>query len=169
MSVTASGSMSLPKANLKTLLAATTAFQTWVSASDAAGAAAHIGLVAIDPDADKSFRLQVPLALVRDTSPLDERWPKNVPYATAGTLEIVFMDAVATANAGSHADAMLAFQNTVGAVLTAMQQLSQSGGYLILQELTIADGPRRAHPDTRASQGDFMEIVVRVRWGVQLP
>lgn len=153
--------------NLKTLVAACPAFQTWVDADDATEAAAHVYLVALSaPVAARPF------AMAREKEPADHRRPSiaggsHQHFAEAGTLELLFEDAVAAGDADDHEDAELAFMAHVNAVVADMMALAGSGAYLIVRGITIVNGPARVHPDARQSDGDYYQVLLDVAWGVE--
>ena len=167
MAVAATGPISLPLANLRALIAASSSFQTWVGAASAAEALASIYQVGVDKG-----DYTRPFALVRHTNPgalthesLAGGARNHFAPAGEGSLEVVFEDEVASGNEDSHVDAEFAFTNNVGAVLADMETTGATGAYLVMHRWTVAFGPARAHPDEKQSEGDYYQIVIRVDWG----
>jgi len=165
--VSASAAISLPLENLRTLVAASANFQAWVGAGDASEAKEHVYRVA----ADSPFSSKRPFALVRNADPGEVEHASEAGgaaqyFVESGALELYFEDAVAEANQDSHADAELAFLNTVGAIMGDMEALAGSGTYLTMTGWQILAGPTRSHPDETESGGDFYQVLLKVTWGV---
>ena len=142
--VTASGVLSLPLENMRTILAASANFQTWVGAASAAAAKASIYIAAAGSVSDNR-----PFAGVWYQVPLD--WNSSTYgggdrthlYAS-GTLLLWFEASVATANQASSEYAEYAFLNDVSAFISDISLLSGSDGYLNITAITGTRGPSRA-------------------------
>lgn len=153
--------------NLRTALANSTTFQAWVGAADAAAALASIHLYDVDPDADKSFQAQMPLAIVRDADPPQVAWTHLSAWPLGGVVVVEFLDAVAAANQSDHEAAGNAFRNNAEGVLDDLMALSEAGGYLMIRRIEPESGPARTHPDYIQSQGDAFMATYRVHWGLE--
>ena len=170
MAVTPTGLKGKLLDNLRTLVAASSTFQTWVGAEDAAAAKAHIYLVGVDPAGEgESLASKRPMAVVRHKVPADVEAEAvaggaRQHFTHRGALELLFEDTVATAQQSDHGDAELAFANHVDGVLSDMKALAGSGTYLNMIGHATLNGPARAHPDERASEGDYYQQSVEIEW-----
>ena len=162
MAVTASGPLSLPLENVRTLLKNVSAFQAWVGAADAAAAASSIHLVAAEPTIPRPFALVFFCA--------EDTWGRerifegsHGYYEPAGSVRLLFADDVAVANQDSFADSGLQFLNDVGGIISGMEDLAGSGGYINLTAIRKVDGPKRAGKE---ESEDYYFIEFALDWGV---
>ena len=169
MSVTPSGMLSLPLENLRTLVAASAAFQAWVGATGEteaeliASAKEHIYLVGLDGDNVVNAR---PFAVVdHGESWTLTRLAEPHTYRATGSLLLCFEDNVDAAHAGSIPDAQLAFTNMVGDVVEDMFEKAGTDTYLAVSQITLVRGPSRSAETQQKTEGDFMQIVLQVDWG----
>lgn len=155
-----------PLENLRALVAASTTFQAWVGAASAALALPSVYRVALTGAA-----IVRPLALVREKEPADHvkraiAGGASTTFVESGTLELLFENDVADATL-DHGVIEAAFMDTVRAIIADMDALAGSGAYLIVRGFQIAEGPARAHPDTRHSAGDYYQVLYDVQWGIE--
>jgi len=167
MAVTATGPVALPLENLRTLLANSSNFQTWVSAADADAAKAHIYRVAVDAP----YAAKRPFACVRHFNPAENEHESvsggaGNTFVERGALELYFEAAVASGHQASHADAELQFLNDVGSFLSDMDALSGTDGYLNMTGWSFLAGPQRASEDESQSEGDYMQCLLRIEWSI---
>lgn len=173
-----SGPISLPGQYLENMLAACSAFQTWVGAEDATEAAASIyqeGLPAPSGGADAYTAAQLaalrPYAVIYQDA---ERrgWRRSRigegAWVDAGRLLVVLKQTSTDANDGEPtADANVVFKNTVGSIVSGLCDLrdNSGSGYLMIEEIGIEDGPY--WPDKRQSvaQGLWVAMDLFVEWG----
>jgi len=160
MPVTASGMLSLPVANLRTLLSTVTSFQTWVGAVDAAEALLRIHEIEVAQDS-----LTRPFAVVDD----GEEWTSarldgGGAFRTEGALVLLLEEDVAVANQASERDAQYAFTNAGGAILEELWSLSGAGGTLHVTGIEKIHGPARSEQNERETD-DYMQMILMVRWG----
>ena len=161
MAVAASGVMSLPLENLRTLVANSSYFQTWVSAADAAAACAHIYRVATDPP----LAAKRPFATVRHCEPAEFAFDAATG-ADSGAVELWFEAAIAAGNQDDHADAEFAFTNVISMILSDIVTLSHQGGYMVVREIECLDGPGRGSRDETESEGQYYVVLYKVHWGI---
>jgi len=159
--ITPAGPMSLPLSRLKTLLSASTSFQTWVGKTSAADALAFIFLVA-------TRTTTRPLAVIGQ----GEKWElakiAEVAFQTSGSLLILFEDNTNSTylDPAYNADAELDFMNKVGNCCKDMAVLAGTSGYLSALSFSLMDGPRRTDENERKTEGDLYQAVIRVEYGI---
>ncbi len=176
--LTPTGLLTLPLANLRTLLAASAAWQSWTGAGSPAAAAERIYLIGLFPLA-RSFTLAElqamrPFAVVDLWTPPGgyggEPWKSDrvaeSAYQDAGKLTLDLVDEVAPEDANDIATAKLRFLNDCGSVLSDMQNLSGTDAYLTVHRFELFQGPVRCDPDVVAVQGDFYRAQFIVHWGI---
>jgi len=152
----------LPLTNLRTLLAASSTWQAWVAAANAAAAAERVHLVTVD-----AAEAQRPFAVVM---PGDEWARESVAGGTAncflanGTLNLAIEADVPAEYAGSHADAAVWFLSKVGAIISEMEDLAASGTYLNVTGIKQLDAIGRSPKSEQKSDGDYFEITFTVSW-----
>lgn len=165
MAEVASGPMSLYMENLRILIANTARFQSLVGAVDAPAA-----MLSIDYPAVEGSKWLRPRVLIGSDGTWEHERIASPPQAPwAETTDLWFMleidiDPAFTA-AGNEKLAHLAFLNTVGAIVTEMQELAGSAPYLDVQSMAADEGPMRSDEDDEA-RGEFwygQMIRVRVR------
>ena len=180
MSVTPSGSISLPLENLAVLLAACPAFQAWVNAPNAQRARNSIYLVA--RPAGSAVR---PFALIHQTGAARSWAATRIAdgaagmYTKAGALGIFFEAGVSPEYQPDEreADAELEFTNAVGAIIDGLLDLAGTAGYIAIRDVRKAVGPVRAssieentidaaQPDSMQEQsnGCYYQIAFEITW-----
>jgi len=162
VAVSATGIVSLPLENLRTLVANSDDFQTWVSAASAAAAKAHIYAVVTDPP----LASKRPFACVRHCAP-SEFSIDAATGADSGAIELWFEATIAAGNRDDAADAEFAFTNVVGAIISDIITLSHQGGYMLIREIECIDGPAPNSKDETESEGHYYVALYKVHWGVQ--
>jgi hypothetical protein len=182
VSVTPSGKLSLPVTNLRSLLAACTAFQQWVGADDEedpadvlAAAAARIHLWQMDEDDSDAGRVAArPFAVIG----CGDGW-SGEPQDSGGyfhsepDLELILEEMAsnesgpATAeNSVSTTDALLHLSNAAGAIIEEMEAKSQAGGYLNITSWQIVQRPARmALADVKKGEPDVATMTIRIKVG----
>jgi hypothetical protein len=163
--ITATSGISKAAAAMKTLLAASSAFQTAVGAADAAAAAAIIHLGSYTPEEDAA--LAVPFALISDVSLGKSRAIGTAAWLESGTFKIQIERAIPTLyrSAAGQTNAELEFKNTLGAILAEVRDKSTQAGYLMLRTLDITDGPYRYEP--QSGLGSVMGCWLTAEWGME--
>lgn len=157
MTVTPSGILSEPLANLRAALSQCAAFQTWAGAANATEALESIALVEKDD-------LTRPFAVVDDGDAYsNERLDSAGTFRDQGSLFLLFEDAVAEENAASESDAILAFTNAIGAILEDLWEITP--GVFDMRSLSKVFGPTRSDDKERVQGADYVQIAFRVQWG----
>ena len=156
MSVAPSGMFSKPLHNLRLTVAGSSNFQTWVSAGNATAALARVY-----PIFSTSYTL--PMAAVD----FAENFQRSMHaggarnwFTQEGDLALLFRGSVNAAH--DEADAAYTFLNTIGAVLSDMEALAGTAGYLNIISMILDEGPQRPLEDEKATIGDFYEVIFRV-------
>lgn len=164
MTVTPSGIYSLPLSNMRTMLSNCAAFRTWTGTATVALALAQIHYGGADPATDTA-----PLAIV-DFAPgsggresvAQGQWRYSAPLA----IDVTFIADVSAQTSDS--DALLTHWNNVGAIVSDVEGLAGTGGYLGISRSDIADGPTRVVSRERATRGDWAEMTIRFSVGVAI-
>lgn len=157
MTVTPSGILSEPMANLRAALSQCDAFQTWVDANDATAALSSIGLV-------EKADLTRPFAVIDHGETWEtRRLDGGGTYHDNGSLFVLFEEDVAEDNQSSEADAVLAFSNTIGAILEDLWAVSP--GVFDTRSISLVSGPLRSDDKERKQGEDYVQIIFQVRWG----
>lgn len=180
MPIEPTGPLSLPLANLRTLVAACPAFQSWVGAADPGAAEERIHLVDFEPPAGRNYTVEEldtlrPYAVVDEFAFPDDRpggdaWVSvrhgSGAFVDAGKLLLRFCGNVPPEDEANPAEARLAFMNAVGAVVREIQGLG--GGdtdYLSVHRIARWEPYQRASFGEAEAQGDFYLCSFVVTWG----
>jgi hypothetical protein len=181
MPVTASGPISLPLENGRTLIANCAAFRTWTGTADIAAAKNRIHLVDFEPPengreytADELAALR-PYAEVDEFIPPDER-PGGDPFVSqrqgygafvdAGKLLVRFFDNVDDVDAQNPSEARLQFMNKVGAVIAEIKELGGGDTDLLsVHRITRWEPYRRSDESEAETMGDFYRCSFVLTWG----
>lgn len=158
MTVTPTGIISLPLHYLRQSIAASTTFQTWVGADDAEEALDNIYSVAT-------------IVFTRPFAVVD--WAKNFKrtknaggtrnhFEQSGELAMLFRGSIDPTHNDS--DAAFAFLNTVGAIISEIEELAGVADYLDIVSITLDQGPHRPGEDEAKTSGAFYEVVYRVEF-----
>lgn len=167
MTVTASGMLSLPLHNLRVLVAASSTFQTWVSATSGTNEQkAAAALARVYRTAKSEDEITRPFAMVWESD--DWSWDSHASSSVgsdSGALELAFEALVPDAHLDNDADAETDFNNSVGAILSEMGSLANSsnGGYLIVRRIRKVFGPVRSKI---SEQHDCLFRVFGVDYGI---
>lgn len=164
MAVTPTGILSLPLGHLRTLIANSSNFQTWVGAANATEAESSIYLVNINED-----EIARPFALIDWGENFNSTMLANGPggfFQDRGELRLLFEDDVAAENQDSYEDSKLKFLNDIGGVLADMRDLSASDEYLSIHEIQFQESPTRSIDDQDPAEGDFYQGRFIITWGV---
>ena len=169
-------SLGKARQHLRAMIAASTAFQAWVSAEgeDAAAKAAAA--------AESIWYESLPLPaddLVYGTDEIASYWPYALialeDYATApvaveshrdGGVFLVQLVGLADDADNSPNETITIFENVAVQIVEDLASLSEQAGYLELRDMRILGGPVRARPEDIAAGGrDELTLNVRVAWG----
>lgn len=178
MATAASTSLGKAREHLRAMLAASTAFQTWVGATgeDAAAKAA---------DAEGSIWYEsLPLpaddAEVYSDEEVEAYWPYALLFSDGyqirpvaaeshrdgGVFGLQLVGLVDDEAGNDPTEATVLFENAVMQVLEDIADLREQAGYLDFSELQVMGGPVRSRPDDIAAGGrDELAITVRIPWG----
>lgn len=163
MSVDPAGVLSLPMARLRTLVAASAAFQTWVDEETAEAAAAHVFLAAVPfaSVADANFAL----VQMGDTAEF-EGMSTGPEFQESGELVLYFHGTISEDDLGTLPDEFFTYCNTLGAILAQMEALVRSGTYLFVRRIGLSEGPYRSAIKKKAVRGDYYWSRWTVAWGL---
>ena len=169
------GCISLAENHLKTMLADSTEFRTWVEAIDQASALDDIYIEALPAPADKRVHTLVELTALRPyaiiwTDPEDGFSMSHVAtsstfdFSEAGVLMMRFIDDVLPSIETDPAEIALRFKNHIGLILDDFKSLAGLGTYLAIDRVGIDLGPYRSDEDDQGTQGDYVGVDLRVEW-----
>ncbi len=161
MAVTPAGLFSLPVDFMRKTIAGSSSFRTLVGAANATAALAFVhAFSASGSQLAASF-----FAVVE----FGEDWARtmhaggsnNFFESESSSLQVLFHQKVTKAD---DVDAAYEFTNDIGAIISDMEQLSGTAGFLDIQETRLIEGPYRPEEDEARSQtnGDFYRILLRV-------
>jgi hypothetical protein len=142
-------------------LAASTTFQAWVGAADAAGAMARIGYVAVPGD-----DVARPCAFVRQAG--GWRWSRqdtSLAPQPGNRTYIVFEQDVPAAWRDLHADAEFTFSAPVATIMDEVWEAAIVAGYP-LEAFEAAETPVRASQAEGAQERDFVMQPYLLTWGM---
>jgi len=143
MTVTASGQESIPMALLRTSLSNIADFQTWVGhPSSAANSLGHIVLVA-------ATSWSYPCAVIDVASVTSPSIAVGL-HENSGRLTLTFLAVPSSSH--NEEDAALTFLNSVGAIVSALENLV-GGGYLNITGIQRDHPPHRTTPDEAKELG----------------
>lgn len=157
VTVTYTGPLTLPLSDLRTLIAATSEFQTFVGAANATEAAEsiHIGGVA---SPTRPFVLLSLEAFEAQRYAMGARdW-----FLLNGAVRVMFESAVASENQDGHADAENAALTAIDTIMSAALDLAGSDSYMSLTGFDLAEDPRRSDED---DQDDYYQVPCLASWG----
>jgi hypothetical protein len=153
----ASGHFAVALTALRTLLAATTEFQTWVGAGSAEAAKASIHLSIAESPANPN----VVLSLGSTRGRRDSGGARGY-FLHDGELLARFKDDIAEGDVGDFEAAENAFLGQLDTVLRAALDLSGSDSHISLRRFTLRDDPVINHQDEDA---DTYEALCAAEWG----
>jgi hypothetical protein len=178
MATAATSSLGKAREHLKAMIAASTAFQTWVGATGedaAAKAAAAAGSIWYE-----SLPLPADSAEVYSAEEVEEYWPYALLFSDGYQIRPIASESwrdggtfglqlvgLADEDAGNDPnETTTIFENAAMTVLEQMADLFETAGYLNFTELQVMGGPVRSRPDDIAAGGrDELAITVRIPWG----
>lgn len=151
------GNLSKMLSNLRTLVAASSTFQTWTGSADATEALDHVYYLTAPKNASK------PLAMVSLT-PMPSEYFKMHAAGTSNKMHIksrMLLTVVDDLNTPADpADSYVHYLNHVGGVLDDMTTLAAQGGYLAVTGVDLLEAPWLLHKDEQAQLGD----IFRSKW-----
>ncbi len=149
--VTASGIMSLPLANLKTMIANSSTFQTWTS-TNVTTALGRIHLV------QAASTAVLPCAVIGYSGGFGrDRTFSGVWENTGNQLEVQYKYGFASL---SEEDAVYTYLNSVGPVMSDMEQLSEQAGFLNMTEWNVRWGPERPELDAEQTLAPYYAVMI---------
>jgi len=162
MTVAPTGLFSLPVDYLRKTVAGSSTFRTLTGAATPTAALAFIhAFDATGSDLAAGFYAVVEYG---------EEWARvmhaggtNNFFDQEGRLQLWFTQAITEAVTS---DAGYAFANALGAIISEMEQLSGTAGYLDIQEIRLVEGPGRPEEDEAASNGDFFRAMFAIEFRV---
>jgi len=166
VTVSATGPLSLPLENLRTLLANSATFKTWVGAADVTAAKDRIYLAGVAGTAYTRPYAVVMQAGAGGLERVAEADGAAKRFIASGRLLLALEDDVPSDYQSSYADAELDFTNTIGAIISEMEALAGTSGFLAVKHIAIHSGPARSDADEKSSTGDYYQIVLEVEWGI---
>lgn len=159
MSITPTGVLSEPVSVLCTMIAQTTAWDTWTEASDRVYPFAAAGRGDDAPER--------PYAIVF----VPEGFEMGIQTGAwgRGVLHVLIEADVDTDNADSYADASYDFLNNVGALLSELMEDSGADGNLYIQRIQVIRQACRSNRDEARDDGfeDYMQVMFSVEYGVR--
>lgn len=178
MPIEPDGPLSLPLGHLRTLVAASGAFQSWTETSDADAAKERIFLVGPPPEAAE-YTLQE-LQALRPFAVVDLWTPRQgyggQPYRTereghnafqeAGKLTLDLIDDVIDEEAGDFASSKIRFLNRVGGVISDLVATQGQDVYLSVHAIELYQGPILSDEEKVDEQGRFWRAQFLVHWGI---
>jgi len=152
--VTASGGISLPLKYMKDTIAASSNFQTWVSAASAAAALAYIHVVV----APSGYTL--PCAVVEWEAGM--HWPKVSGgqqnfFDQSGKITVLFQEAIVQS---TEENAAFAFTNTLGAIVDDIQAIAGQATYLNIDDIVLETIARPDEDERQTVGTDFYQSMM---------
>ena len=151
----ANGLLSTPLDRMRSMVAASPAYQAWIGAADATAALDRVFLL------QTSRKPLLPLCLI-DLGDQFERVRTRIlngrPFESAGQLIVYFRDLVP--DGVDDIEAVYAFTNQVGAVWNDLEQLAGTRGMVGITGITLAVPPTRIEADRRQYTQDYFEIAL---------
>jgi hypothetical protein len=163
----ASGFLSKSIDALKTLVAASSTFQTWVGAEDAAAAAAYVHLFTVGESAVR------PCAVVLRGENQDVSFRRG---RANGTLAVRFLGEDAPDDWETDSSDCVTFEDTIGAIVAEMEALEGTDGHLIVRDIAKAAGPAvtdedevgvRIDDEGDGATGRYWIYEFTVTWGLE--
>ncbi len=164
MTLAATSTLALAKSSLRSMVAASAAFQAAVGAVDAAHALDKVYLSAAQAKDDREFASLRPFAVVGTHAEIsflaDEGGTKNYLRPRGGILLYLTQNDLFADDA---ADSSVAFDNFAGGVIDDLQGLAGLDDNLAITELHLEDW-YHSSMDRQKSQTPFWYAIVRVVW-----
>lgn len=173
MATTPTASAMLAMSYLRDMIAASSTFQTWVGADDAAEAAASVWY--------ESLPLPGSNAEVYSSAEVAGYWPYAIigiedyyirPTAAAGSEQdggafVVELCGLADDSSNDPSETALKFGNVVFQIIADVMGLREQASYLDISGVQLMDGPTRSHPEDITTARDELTTHWRFTWGVQ--
>ncbi len=162
--VTASGPLSTPLAGVRTMVAASSNFQALVHVASAAEALSSVHIVAFDPDTQ-----DLPFAHVfyaEDFSFTAIAGGASHVFEPNHAVIVAFEAEVPQEYRDDPDDAMLAFLNTIGAILDDMMTLAGQGGYPAVRNIAQSEPPWCTAIEDQVTEGHRQGVAFRLEWGL---
>lgn len=167
------GAISVSVDNLRTMLADSATFRTWVGATTQAQALARIYYEALPPPANRNEYTLVEAVALR---PFAQIW--SAPHAgftmrpdaagaksaESGSLSIQFEQTVDSSITNAPDEISRRFANVIGKIMAELDAVREVAGYLCFTSMTFS-GVGRGSMDARSAQGDFVVATLDVEWG----
>ena len=168
-SLAAAGDMTNVEDDLKNLLAASSTFQTWVGATGDAATKIAFAKTRIYTDYEASPTR--PFAVVRFDVPAEHSsravaGGSRFRFLGGGTIGL-FFEALVDATISDPADQKRDFKRTIDQIVADMEELSGSGGYLIVRAFRTAEGPFRVGETEALKDTDRFQIVKACEYGLE--
>lgn len=164
MTLSYTGTLTAPLDGLRNLLAASTSFQSWVDADDAAEAKESIKLFEI-PNADVVH----PYALIFPDSWKDKSiavYGGAFDFSITGQICLMFEDVVPQAYTNYTEEAFIWWLNNIEAVKADLWSLGgTASNYIVINEIESFYGPARSELPERHQGGDIIQQLLRISWG----
>lgn len=160
---TPTGAFGIAADTLRTMIAASAAFQTAVGAADAYDAAGHVHIGAYKPE-DKTIVRPVVL-ITRDGGDRKGRAGNNA-YLQSGSLRVLFEreKSAALQDADYASAAEVEFTDVWDAIVDQVLTLGEEAGYLIIRDWETVEGPFEYDA---AELANVLGQWDRVTWGVE--
>jgi len=164
MPVVGNSWLTIPMENLKTLIASTTAFQSWAGEVDVAGAKGHIDLYGFDAAGKDAVWANVYLGedqeLPNSTNSIVSRGMLSVGFRERLNASLIDTDS-GLLFAAQYPDAAIGFLNNLGAVLKECMDIAATSGHLVVRTITH-NGPLEGDPQEHDRAGGafmFADVV----------
>lgn len=157
MAVEPQGILSVVMDHLRTLLASCTAFQTWVSAVDVAGAKEHVVLFG-----ETQENISYPCAVIIFDAGCELRSQRTFTTISeyGGGLAVMFTKEVPATYSDDFSEGLLDFANDVGQILEEVDELAGQDSYLNVVGWSM-NGPARSE---KREKEDLAQCRVQVEW-----
>ena len=155
-------SFSKPMDLLRTMVANSTSFQTWVGAVDATAAKAFIHLIRTNPTPTW------PLAVIDfgdEYGRLRESGGSNQVFTQLGSMLLMFEMKVTPFNTDNWQDAGLALTNQVGLILDDIQAQAGQPDMLAIKSWELKKLGRTDEDERQSTGNDLYTIVFEIDWG----
>lgn len=160
--LTASGILSTPAANLRTLLSQSATWQTLCDAADATAALANIKMFVAREGYSR------PLGFITDDpAEFVNRKIAEWQFLPAASLGVIFELDVPIGYSGDDdaENAEIWIRNQIGAVLAEVREAARTTGLLRINQIALIQAPQRSKYEQDAGDGDYWTAAVKVAWG----
>jgi len=169
MAVEPRGLLSEPLAHLRRIVAASSTFQQWVGAADAAAALERVHY--IDVDDDEAIRPHAMVATPPDWWCIRLSGGRGNGYRDGGEVLLCLESDISTEYIATHGDAHFEHVNVVSGVIEDLLTLSGTADTDGAPLMDIAyiegeDGPWRSDPVESQSDANYYQTIMRIGYGV---